>query len=147
MMERHTNWSTQLHEIAERISKRLHGAEGAIDDINTMIYSIADEIALEPLKKFFEAQDNVTEKPWGSETILYEFGAWRLKLIVVDAGHQMRVQYHDGKTKYWFFRDGTIQWISLKMQYQLDGSAVVLEVANESDDDIVYLRDDYGRAP
>ena len=86
------------------------------------------------------------DKPWGYELLLGEHLGWRIKILHVNNGHRSSKQYHRQKSEVMFFDDGKIVHIPTNTVHRLEGEVDVLEVSRGSDDDIVRLEDDYGRA-
>jgi len=108
-------------------------------------------------------------KPWGSEVVIFESGQARVKLLRVKPGKRLSYQYHEEKSEAMMliagkalihdgqgsadFRDmalGAVYPIAPRQHHRLMGTgtaeAVILEMAHGSDQDIVRLADDFGRA-
>ena len=105
-------------------------------------------------------------KPWGSEQIIFEAGESRVKLLRVKPGKRLSLQYHRDKCEAMMlisgiaiYEHGTrsnemelgrIHYIPHGLNHRISGigntEAVILEMAHGSDEDIVRLADDFGRA-
>ncbi len=107
------------------------------------------------------------KKPWGSEVVIFESGQARVKLLRVKPGKRLSLQYHERKREAmmlisgeallehgpymnYVMEPGEIYQITTGVKHRLSGQgrseAVILEMAHGSDEDIVRLADDYGRA-
>jgi mannose-6-phosphate isomerase-like protein (cupin superfamily) len=110
------------------------------------------------------------ERPWGSWTLLYEAEGIKVKLIEVQPGHRLSLQYHHYRSEHWTCIAGraTAQVgddvfeveprgsveIPLGMLHRLSnlGSEPVQIVEVQRgrilrEDDIVRVEDDYHRSP
>ncbi len=105
----------------------------------------------------------VVEKPWGRELILINNGEYVVKQIEVTAGHALSLQYHEKKRETMFLLSGEMEmtlgdktWVVKKGEYvDIETKAVhrvkavtdivILEVSTCYLDDVVRLKDDYGR--
>lgn len=106
------------------------------------------------------------KKPWGSEVILFESGQARVKLLRVNPGKRLSMQYHKEKREammlihgeaelehgpfmHYIMEPGEIYEIKTGTKHRLSGhgktESVILEMAHGSDEDIVRLADDFGR--
>lgn len=117
---------------------------------------------------------NRVRKPWGEEVILGRSAGAVCKLLRISAGGRLSLQYHRRKRETLIVLDGRVrltlgdsaealrtiavgrghrEWVPAGRIHRLEaleGDAEVLEFAFESEgvgEDIVRLRDDYGRAP
>ena len=104
----------------------------------------------------------MTRKPWGSEQIIFEAGQARVKLLRVKPGKRTSKQFHREKQEAMMLisgcailsgeimSPGVIHKININEAHRLVGvgthEAVILEMAHGSDEDIVRLADDFGRA-
>lgn len=108
----------------------------------------------------------MTRKPWGSEVVIFESGQARVKLLRVKPGKRLSLQYHQNKVEAMMLLDGRAQIydgpVSVEMrpglirviqpfsEHRIEGlgdqESVILEMAHGSDEDIVRLADDFGRA-
>lgn len=104
-------------------------------------------------------------KPWGSEVIVFESGESRVKLLRIKPNQRTSFQYHAQKDEAMMLisgrallstgedfsdmKHGNIYPIPPGVKHRLLGAgkdeAVILEISNGSDKDIVRLSDDYGR--
>ena len=109
------------------------------------------------------------EKPWGYELIFAHTDRYVGKVLHVDAGHALSLQYHEVKDETLFLTDGEVE-----LQVEEDGKMVttvlrggesyrikpftkhrmvagengcdIIEVSTPELDDVVRLEDRYGRA-
>lgn len=109
------------------------------------------------------------EKPWGYELIFAHTDRYVGKVLHVDAGHALSLQYHEIKDETLFLTDGEVE-----LQVEEDGKMVttvlrggesyrikpftkhrmvagengcdIIEVSTPELDDVVRLEDRYGRA-
>lgn len=108
-------------------------------------------------------------KPWGRERILVANDKYAFKILEVDAGHRLSLQYHERKTetmyclygygKLFISADGFDREISMipgqyitimpEQVHRLEAGehspVIVLEVSSPELEDIVRLEDDYKR--
>lgn len=115
---------------------------------------------------------NVVEKPWGREVWwAHAKGKYMGKLLEINNGHKLSLQYHNLKDEtiyvlsgtltlfYSERRDGELKEIKLKegesfrvRPYTVhrfgaeDGNVTLLEVSTDYPDDVVRLEDDYNRS-
>jgi mannose-6-phosphate isomerase-like protein (cupin superfamily) len=111
----------------------------------------------------------IIEKPWGREKILERNDNYVLKILEVDAGKRLSLQYHEIKieTMYCLYGMGTLEmvrdgvefsktlmpgrWMTIKPweQHRLcagkNSPIAVLEASSPELYDIVRLEDDHGR--
>ena len=87
------------------------------------------------------------EKPWGHEEILFKNETLQVKLIVVKGGHRTSLQRHEEKQEWMFDTEtGELEIIGPMIDHRIVGPKTVIEVSMPpNDDDIVRLKDDYGR--
>jgi mannose-6-phosphate isomerase-like protein (cupin superfamily) len=109
------------------------------------------------------------EKPWGYELIFAHTERYVGKVLHVDAGHALSLQYHERKDETLFLTEGEVE-----LQVEEDGNLVsrilrsgdsyriqpftrhrlvagvtgcdIIEVSTPELDDVVRLEDRYGRA-
>jgi mannose-6-phosphate isomerase-like protein (cupin superfamily) len=107
------------------------------------------------------------EKPWGWEEILEKNDKYVVKLLHVNAGQRLSLQYHGRKTETLFmfagegyvstpyesrFFDERLQKIHMPpgQMHRVAASATIdmelLEVSTPELDDVVRIEDDYGRS-
>jgi mannose-1-phosphate guanylyltransferase/mannose-6-phosphate isomerase len=105
-------------------------------------------------------------KPWGWYLTLEENGDFKVKKIYVKPGHQFSLQYHNDREEHWTIiqgigtitqgeiestiRPGEYAYIPKEQIHRLNGGEngiTFIEVQRGvcSEDDIVRLKDDYGR--
>lgn len=106
-------------------------------------------------------------KPWGHETIWAHTDRYVGKILHITAGHSLSVQYHNvkdetiyllsGTMKYWVDIDGELRDVQLKQgdAFRITPRTVhymeavtdcdVLEASTPELDDVVRLKDKYGR--
>ena len=105
-------------------------------------------------------------KPWGWYLPLEENGDFKVKKIYVKPGHQFSLQYHNDREEHWTIiqgigtitqgeiestiRPGEYAYIPKEQIHRLNGGEngiTFIEVQRGvcSEDDIVRLKDDYGR--
>ncbi|MFN8583508.1 MAG: cupin domain-containing protein [Gemmatimonadaceae bacterium] len=106
-------------------------------------------------------------KPWGHETIWAHTDRYVGKILHIEAGHALSVQYHNvkdetvyllsGTMKYWVDTDGEIRDVQLKQgdAFRITPGTVhymeavtdcdVLEASTPELDDVVRIKDRYGR--
>jgi mannose-6-phosphate isomerase-like protein (cupin superfamily) len=123
--------------------------------------SLLDRWAVEPER---------VEKPWGYELIWAKTGLYVGKLLVVQAGHELSLQFHREKDESWYVLEGRA-----KLEFAAAGEkatsnevvkpgaafritpgtvhrvraledTTILEVSTPHLDDVVRLEDTYGRA-
>lgn len=108
-------------------------------------------------------------KPWGHETIWAHTDRYVGKILHITAGHALSVQYHEvkdetvyllsGEMKYWVRLDGEEELRDMRLQpgdaFRITPGTIhymeaitdcdVLEASTPELDDVVRLRDRYGR--
>lgn len=102
-------------------------------------------------------------KPWGTEQVIYRQGDVTIKIIRIYDGEELSLQYHNYKVEtlwllsgeakalvvdtYVNFVKGQALHIEKKIPHRFIGirKAELLEVSIGNDDDIVRLKDKYGR--
>lgn len=112
----------------------------------------------------------VVRKPWGSELIFAQSDRYVGKVLQINAGHRLSLQYHRKKSETIYVQTGLVDVTVGQTTSNLDiirlepgdsleipattihrFSAVtdtaLLEVSTPEFNDIVRLEDDYGRAP
>lgn len=108
------------------------------------------------------------EKPWGHEIWFAHTDRYAGKIIVVEAGHRLSLQYHDHKDETSYLQSGRLRlwqgpsadalterevgpgeaWrneTGLVHMIEAIETATVLEVSTPELDDVVRLEDKYGR--
>lgn len=107
------------------------------------------------------------DKPWGHETIWACTERYVGKILHIDAGHALSVQYHTvkdetiyllaGTMRYWVNTEGELRDVQLKQgdAFRITPGTVhymeavtdcdVLEVSTPELDDVVRIKDRYGR--
>jgi mannose-6-phosphate isomerase len=108
------------------------------------------------------------QKPWGREVIFAENELYAGKILHLEAGHCLSLQYHERKDETIFVLegqmrllveiDGIMQELTLgpgqshriipgvRHRMRADRPCVIVEVSSPQLDDVVRLEDDYGRA-
>ena len=110
-----------------------------------------------------------TEKPWGYELLWSSTDHYAGKVIHVDAGKRLSLQYHEHKRESVFVLSGTLllnlddgddaHVVELnegesydipagrihRFEAPADGAVEIIEVSTPHLDDVVRLQDDYGR--
>ena len=106
-------------------------------------------------------------KPWGHEIIWAHTDRYVGKILHINAGHELSVQYHERKDEtvhllsgeliYWVQQDGEMRDMKLKAgeSFRITPGTIhymeavtdvdVLEASTPDLDDVVRLRDRYGR--
>ncbi|MFN8570749.1 MAG: cupin domain-containing protein [Gemmatimonadaceae bacterium] len=106
-------------------------------------------------------------KPWGHETIWAHTERYVGKILHIKAGHALSVQYHNvkdetvylltGTMKYWVDTDGELRDVQLKQgdAFRITPGTVhymeavtdcdILEASTPELDDVVRIKDRYGR--
>lgn len=107
-------------------------------------------------------------KPWGHELIFAENERYAGKILHLDAGHCLSLQYHErkdetlyvlsGEVRLEFGRNGELRQVLLKPgeafriepgvrhRMSADTPSEIVEVSSPELDDVVRLEDRYGRA-
>jgi mannose-6-phosphate isomerase len=108
------------------------------------------------------------EKPWGWELVWAEAGAYVGKLLFVEAGHSLSLQYHEVKDEAWLVQEGRASLELGEVGGPLEtveiapGDAfryppgtvhrvtaiedlLIVEVSTPHLDDVIRLEDRYGR--
>jgi len=120
-----------------------------------------DQFAFEPER---------VEKPWGHELIWARAENYAGKLLSVDAGHALSLQFHREKDESWYVLEGRVELelaaagekatakevVTRGAAYRIRPGTVhriraledtvILEVSTPQLDDVVRLEDSYGRA-
>ncbi len=109
-----------------------------------------------------------TEKPWGYELLIAHCPEYAGKVIFVNKGYRLSLQYHrkkdestyifqgkveleleqaDGKLKMFVFKTGDTFRISPETRHRLKAleDCTLFEVSTPQLEDVVRLHDDYGR--
>ncbi|HEX2224480.1 MAG TPA: cupin domain-containing protein [Thermoanaerobaculia bacterium] len=110
------------------------------------------------------------EKPWGYELIFAHTDRYVGKILHVDAGHALSLQYHEQKDETLFLREGEVELlveengemvtrilragdsyrISPPTKHRMtagENGCDIIEVSTPELDDVVRLEDRYGRTP
>ena len=109
------------------------------------------------------------DKPWGHEIIWTETEHYAGKLLSIDAGHALSLQYHERKHESIYVLSGQLRlhWAAAEGEavqvrvlgvgeavdltpgtvhrFEAEEAVVLLEVSTPDLDDVVRLADDYGR--
>ncbi|HEY1252113.1 MAG TPA: cupin domain-containing protein [Thermoanaerobaculia bacterium] len=110
----------------------------------------------------------IVPKPWGREEIFAENERYAGKILHIDAGHRLSLQYHERKDETIFVLegelaltvevDGTLRELTLRPgdahrirpgvrhRMRAEKPCRILEVSSPELDDVVRLEDAYGRA-
>ena len=110
----------------------------------------------------------IVPKPWGRELIFAENERYAGKILHIDAGHRLSLQYHERKDETIFVlegellltieEDGALQERTLRAgeaqrirpgvrhRMRAEQPCRILEVSSPELDDVVRLEDAYGRA-
>jgi mannose-6-phosphate isomerase len=133
---------------------------------------VADRLSSPNLKGIeqFSYQPERVEKPWGYELIWALTEEYAGKLLAVNAGQQLSLQFHRQKDESWYLLEGVAELEFAAAGEKTTTSEVVrpgaafrirpgtvhriraledvlmLEVSTPHLDDVVRLEDDYGRA-
>jgi mannose-6-phosphate isomerase len=109
------------------------------------------------------------DKPWGHELVFAETAAYAGKLLSVDAGHSLSLQYHERKDESWHVLRGratlelgevggareTVELLPGDCYHFPPGTVhrvtaledtLIVEVSTPELEDVVRLEDRYGRA-
>jgi len=120
-------------------------------------------------KKTFKSRTGeAVIKPWGREDIIEHNERYTIKLLTIDPGQRMSLQYHESKTETIFVKEGTLinyldstdnvyqlymcgSWCHVETgqvhRFAADSEKVVLIECSTSElDDVVRLADDYSRS-
>jgi mannose-6-phosphate isomerase len=109
------------------------------------------------------------DKPWGHEIVWAEGGSYVGKILVIEPGHRLSLQYHQVKDETILVQEGTLRLhledgsgvahvedvqagesrhvaAGKKHRYEATADRVALiEVSTPELDDVVRLEDDFGR--
>jgi mannose-6-phosphate isomerase len=107
-------------------------------------------------------------KPWGHELIFAENERYAGKILHLEAGQSLSLQYHERKDETLFVLEGAValsvevdgemkeMWLAAGQAYRIqpgvrhrlraDRSCDIVEVSSPELDDVVRLEDAYGRA-
>jgi mannose-6-phosphate isomerase len=137
-----------------------------------MIRSVSDRPLSPNLKgtEQFAFEPERVEKPWGYELIWAVSEAYAGKLLSVNAGHELSLQFHKEKDESWYVLEGRAELElaaagekAMSKEVVTPGAAfrltpgtvhriralentVIIEVSTPQLDDVVRLDDSYGRA-
>jgi mannose-6-phosphate isomerase len=106
-------------------------------------------------------------KPWGHEVIFAETDRYAGKVLHLEAGHSLSLQYHERKDETIFVLEGRMQLLveidgtmreltlgpgeshrirpGVRHRMRAEEPCRILEVSSPELDDVVRLEDDYGR--
>jgi len=106
----------------------------------------------------------VINKPWGKEVIIEENEFYVIKLLHINTGARLSLQYHEVKTETLFLIDGEVKFtlgdsvqesntmfekwhVEPGVIHRMEGinDCVLLEVSTPELDDVIRLEDDYNR--
>ena len=111
----------------------------------------------------------VVEKPWGCEVIWAKNNRYVGKLLYINSGHKLSLQYHEkkvesfivtqGRIKFHWFEDGeTVPKIEVMVpgdyrdvpsgtvhRMEAIDNACIVELSTPELEDVIRLEDDYGR--
>jgi mannose-6-phosphate isomerase-like protein (cupin superfamily) len=107
------------------------------------------------------------DKPWGYEQIIELNDKYCVKILLVDPGQRLSLQYHEVKTETMFCISGRGSLIINGTSYPMETGAthtikpqdvhrltaskgselMVLELSSPELDDVIRIEDDYKRAP
>lgn len=110
-------------------------------------------------------QQKLIPKPWGRERILEVNDRYAMKILEVDAGHRLSLQFHNKKieTMYCLYGYGTLsvgereinllpgRYVTIepgqvhRLMAGKDSPVAILETSSPELDDLVRLDDDYKR--
>ena len=107
-------------------------------------------------------------KPWGHELIFAENERYAGKLLVLEAGHRLSLQYHERKDETIYVLEGEVQLLvdidgemreltltagqshrirpGVRHRMSAKSRCTLVEVSSPELDDVVRLEDAYGRA-
>lgn len=108
------------------------------------------------------------DKPWGHELLFAQTGAYAGKLLVIEPGKRLSLQYHQRKDEAFYLQEGRLRFTverdgELEVEELAAGASrhipagtrhrfealercLLFEVSTPELDDVVRLEDDYGRA-
>jgi len=106
------------------------------------------------------------DKPWGYELIWAHTDKYVGKILHINAGHKLSLQYHEAKDETIFVKSGTLELHHDGFHFSLkegesfhikagkvhrmsagDHDVEVIEVSTPELDDVIRLSDAYGRVP
>jgi mannose-6-phosphate isomerase-like protein (cupin superfamily) len=119
-------------------------------------------------KKRNELLNNFVHKPWGGYVVLNEGKIFKTKILSINKGHRLSLQYHHQREEYWVVLEGTATirlsdkmytlqpteafYIAKRALHRIenrhDKVLVILEVQIGDyleEDDIIRVQDDYER--
>ena len=108
-------------------------------------------------------------KPWGSHTVLADFSGYKIKCLEIRPQQKLSLQLHDHRSEHWIVLEGRARitcgdhiddygpnaHVNIpkgtphRVENVTEGLVRIIEVqrgSNLSEDDIVRLKDVYGRA-
>ena len=138
----------------------------------TLIVFVFGLMAGAKLHKSIEAKKQLLEKfikkPWGGYAVLSAGQKYKIKILIVNKGHRLSLQYHHQREEYWVVLEGTATIRLGEKMYTLqpeesfyvakralhrienrhDKPVIILEVQIGDyleEDDIIRVQDDYER--
>ncbi len=110
----------------------------------------------------------IVPKPWGREIVFAETERYAGKILHLEPGHSLSLQYHERKDETIFVLEGEVHLIvevdgqmrdlalrpgeshrirpGVKHRMRAERPSVIVEVSSPELDDVVRLEDAYGRA-
>lgn len=100
------------------------------------------------------------KKPWGKETILELNDHYCVKILEIEAGKRLSLQYHERKRESVYVLDGVLADLdsyhrpntianfpprTVHRFEAIDGPVKLLEISTPELDDVKRIEDDYGR--
>lgn len=107
------------------------------------------------------------DKPWGHELLFVQTDRYVGKVLVIEAGQRLSLQYHRHKDEAFYLQDGRLRFTSdrdgelaveelgpgatrhlpagTRHRFEALERCVIFEVSTPELDDVVRLDDDYGR--
>lgn len=155
--------STPSHEqlLCEQLGITVQFGVGGTDKPNSSSWVLKDWVE-------FSNSREVTERPWGNYKVLLDHEVTKVKLLQIDPGQSISLQYHHHRTEQWYcvggtgeiilgnetrvFSKGSSVFIDKEINHKLSNHSgeplLVIEVQLGSyfgEDDIVRLEDQYNR--
>ena len=110
----------------------------------------------------------IVPKPWGREVIFAENERYAGKILHIEAGHRLSLQYHERKDETIYVLEGEMQLLvdidgemreltlkageahrikpGVRHRMRAESRVTIVEVSSPELDDVVRLEDAYGRA-
>lgn len=155
--------TTPSHEqvLCEQIGITVQFGVGGSDKPNSSSWVLKDWVD-------FATSREITERPWGNYKVLLDHEVTKVKLLQIDPGQSISLQYHNHRTEQWYcvggvgeiilrnetmsFKKGDSVFIDKEINHKLSNHSeeplLVIEVQLGSyfgEDDIVRLEDQYNR--